>query len=238
MKVIHRTFFPHSLGLMYLAITQYLGFSKFGDEFKVMGLAPYGSPDFVNEMRQLVRLKPGGQFELNLPYFRHWSEGAGMTWDEGEPVLERVFTSKLEDLLGPTRRYEEPVTAKHEAIAASLQVVFEEAAFHVLNGVHEQTKMKRLCLAGGCAMNSVANGKIRENTPFEEIYIQPASGDNGTALGAAYWVWNQVLNEPRKFVMNHALWGPSFTNHQITAALADTTPIRRDSQAASSSCSL
>jgi carbamoyltransferase len=221
MKVIHRTFFPHSLGLLYLAITQYLGFSKFGDEFKVMGLAPYGSPDFATEMRQLIRLRPGGQFELNLPYFRHWSEGAGMTWDDGEPVLERVFTSKLEDLLGPTRAYEEPVTPKHEAIAASLQVVFEEAAFHVLNGVHEQTKMKRLCLAGGCAMNSVANGKIRENTPFEEIYIQPASGDNGTALGAAYWVWNQVLNEPRKFVMSHGFWGPAFTNGQITSALSE-----------------
>jgi carbamoyltransferase len=219
MKVIHRTFFPHSLGLMYLAITQYLGFTKFGDEFKVMGLAPYGSPDFVKEMRQLVRLIPGGAFELNLPFFRHWSEGAGMTWDEGEPVLERVFTSKLEDLLGPTRKYEEAVTAKHEAIAASLQVVFEEAAFHVLRGVHEQTKMKRLCLAGGCAMNSVANGKLRANTPFEEIYIQPASGDNGTALGAAFWVWNQVLNEPRKFVMNHGYWGPQFASPDIKAAL-------------------
>jgi len=219
MKVIHRTFFPHSLGLMYLGITQYLGFNRFGDEFKVMGLAPYGSPDFVKEMRQLVRLTPGGGFELNLPYFRHWSEGAGMTWDDGEPTLERVFTSKLEDLLGPTRKYEEPVTAKHEAIAASLQVVFEEAAFHVLKGVHEQTKMKRLCLAGGCAMNSVANGKIRENTPFEEVYIQPASGDNGTALGAAFWVWNQVLNEPRKFVMNHGYWGPQFGSPEIMSAL-------------------
>ena len=219
MKVIHRTFFPHSLGLMYLAITQYLGFNKFGDEFKVMGLAPYGSPDFVNEIRQLVKLSPGGQFELNLPYFRHWSEGAGMTWDEGEPSLERVWTSKLEDLLGPTRKYEEPVTAKHEAIAASLQVVFEEAAFHVLRGVYDQTKMTRLCLAGGCAMNSVANGKIRANTPFQEVYIQPASGDNGTALGAAYWVWNQVLNEPRKFVMNHGYWGPSFGNNDVAAAL-------------------
>jgi carbamoyltransferase len=220
MKVIHRTFFPHSLGLMYLAITQYLGFMNFGDEFKVMGLAPYGSPDFVKEMRQLVKLTPGGQFELNLPYYRHWSEGAGMTWDDGAPVLERVYTSKLEDLLGPARKADEPVTARHEAIAASLQVAFEEAAFHVLNGVYQQTKMPRLCLAGGCAMNSVANGKIRDNTPFEEIYVQPASGDNGTALGAAYWVWNQVLNEPRKFVMHHGYWGPSFNNDETGAALA------------------
>jgi carbamoyltransferase len=223
MKVIHRTFFPHSLGLLYLAITQYLGFNKFGDEFKVMGLAPYGSPDFVQDVRQLVRLVPGGQFELNLPFFRHWSEGAGMTWDDGAPVLERVFTSKLEDLLGPARTPDEPVTARHEAIAASLQVVFEDAAFHVLNGVHEQTKMTRLCLAGGCAMNSVANGKIRERTPFEEVYVQPASGDNGTALGAAYWVWNQVLNSPRHFVMQHGYWGPSFQNAQIDEALAART---------------
>ncbi|MGE0705063.1 MAG: carbamoyltransferase N-terminal domain-containing protein, partial [Vicinamibacterales bacterium] len=197
LDVTHRTYFPHSLGVLYLALTQYLGFTKFGDEFKVMGLAPYGRPEFTQEIRRLIELLPGGRFELDLSYFQHWSGGAGMTWDAGEPVLGRVYSEKLERLLGPARRQEEPVDARHEAIAASLQAVFEEAAFHVLNGLCDQTGLKRLCLAGGCAMNSVANGKIRARTPFEEVYIQPASGDNGTALGAAFWVWNQVLGGKR-----------------------------------------
>ena len=121
-------------------------------------------------------------------------------------------------LLGPARKRDEPVTPRHEAIAASLQVVFEEAAFHVLNGLHARTNETHLCLAGGCAMNSVANGKIRAHTPFKEVYIQPASGDNGTALGAAYCVWNQVLQQPRGFVMNHGYWGPQFEAAAINAA--------------------
>jgi len=220
LEVIQRTFFPHSLGVLYLAITQYLGFGNFGDEFKVMGLAPYGKPEFVNEIRRLVHLKPGGRFELNLDYFRHWSEGAGMTWDDGEPKLERVFSDRLEQLLGPARKKSEPVTERHEALAASLQVVFEEAEFHVLNGLHEATGQSRLCLAGGCAMNSVANGKIRERTPFKEVYIQPASGDNGTALGAAFYVAHHVLGAPRRFVMRHGYWGPSFTDAQAEAAVS------------------
>jgi len=229
LDVIARTYYPHSLGVLYLAITQYLGFMNFGDEFKVMGLAPYGQPEFKREIAQLVHLKPGGMFELDLSYFTHWSGGAGMTWDDGEPKLERVFSPKLETLLGPGRRREEPVTARHESMAASLQAVFEDAAFHVLNGLHARVPSPRLCLAGGCAMNSVANGKIRERTPFTDVYIQPASGDNGTALGAAYWVWNQVLKQPRGFVMRHGYWGPSFE----AAAVADAMNAREaDLQAA------
>jgi carbamoyltransferase len=218
-NVQHRTFFPHSLGVLYLAITQYLGFMGFGDEFKVMGLAPYGQPEFVEPLRRLIRLKPRGRFELDLSYFQHWSGKGGMTWDEGEPKLERVFTEKLERELGPARRPDEPLTPRHEAIAASLQAVFEEAEFHVLNGVYDATRQEALCLAGGCAMNSVANGKIRERTPFEHIYVQPASGDNGTALGAAYWVWNQILGQPRRFEMTHGYWGPEFEPAAIAAAI-------------------
>ncbi len=220
LDVQQRTFFPHSLGVLYLAITQYLGFMKFGDEFKVMGLAPYGTPEFVEPLRRLVHLQPGGRFTLDLSYFRHQSGEAGMTWDDGEPVLGRVFGDRLEQDLGPARRPEEPVTARHEAIAASLQVVFEDAMFHVLNGLHHRTGQPRLCLAGGCAMNSVANGKIRQRTPFRDVYIQPASGDNGTALGAAYWVWHQVLGRPRGFVMRHGYWGPAFQNGSVDAAFA------------------
>jgi len=217
--VRQRVFFPHSLGVVYLAITQYLGFMKFGDEFKVMGLAPYGSPDFVEPLRRLVHLEPGGRFSLDLSFFTHWCGDAPMTWTDEEPVLGRVFSPALEELLGPARRPDEPLTPRHEAIAASLQAVFEDAAFHVLNGVHAAVGSPRLCLAGGCAMNSVANGKIRERTPFTDVYIQPAAGDNGTALGAACWVWNQVLGQPRGFVMRHAHWGPSFDCRGVEAAL-------------------
>ena len=219
LDVLERTFFPHSLGMLYLALTQYLGFNRFGDEFKVMGLAPYGERAFVGEIAKLVTLLPGGRFELDLSYFTHWSGDARMTWDEGEPTIGRVFSAKLEELLGPARRPEEPVTPRHEALAASLQAVFEDAAFHILNGLHARTRIAQLCLAGGCAMNSVANGKIREHTPFTDIYIQPASGDNGTALGAAFYVWNHVLGKPRQFEMTHGYWGPEFVNGQVDAAL-------------------
>ena len=219
--VRQRIFFPHSLGLFYLALTQYLGFQKFGDEFKVMGLAPYGTPDFVDPIRKLISLGPDGSFELDLSYFQHWSGGAAMTWDEGEPTLGQVFASKLEVELGPARQNHEPITTRHEAIAASLQVVFEEAYFHVLNGLHASTNQSHLCLAGGCAMNSVANGKIRERTPFKDVFIQPASGDNGTALGAAFHVWHQILRQPRTFEMKHGYWGPSFDTYGVDRQLAD-----------------
>jgi carbamoyltransferase len=219
MDVIGRVYFPHSLGLFYLALTQYLGFWKYGDEYKVMGLAPYGEPDRVDALRRLVYLKPGGGFELDLSYFRHWSEGVSMTWDDGEPVIGQVYTPKLEELLGPARRSDDPIGPRHEAIAASLQVVFEAAAVHVLNALHARTGLRRLCLAGGCAMNSVLNGKIRERTPFREVYVQPAAGDNGTSLGAALYVWHQLLGQPRRFVMEHGYWGPEFADEEIRRTL-------------------
>jgi carbamoyltransferase len=219
LDLFERVFFPHSIGLLYLAITQYLGFWKYGDEYKVMGLAPYGRPDYVDLLRRLTRLRPSGGFELDLGCFRHWSDGVSMTWDDGEPVIGPVYTPKLEQLLGPARRPDEPLAPRHEAIAASLQVVFEEAAFHVLNSLYERTRIPRLCLAGGCAMNSVANGKIRERTPFKEVYIQPAAADNGTALGAALYVQHHLLSQPRCFVMEHGYWGPEFGNGAIARAL-------------------
>jgi carbamoyltransferase len=212
-------YFPHSLGLLYLALTQYLGFWKYGDEYKVMGLAPYGQPDHAAALRQLLHLRPTGGFELDLSYFRHWSDGVSMTWDDGEPEIGRVYTEKLEALLGPARRPDESLTPRHESIAASLQAVFEEAAVHVLNALHTRTGLRRLCLAGGCAMNSVMNGKIRERTPFREIYVQPAAGDNGTSLGAALHVWHQTLGQPRRFVMGHGYWGPEFGEPDIRRAI-------------------
>jgi len=219
LRVLNRVYFPHSLGLVYLAITQYLGFLKYGDEYKVMGLAPYGTPEYASALRRLVRLEGNGRFTLDLSYFRHWSEGISMSWEDGEPTMEPVYTPKLEALLGPARRPQDPLESRHEAIAASLQVVFEEAAFHVLRALHKRTGLSRLCLAGGCAMNSVFNGKIREQTPFQEVYVQPAAADNGTALGAALYVWHQRLGRPREFVMNHAFWGPAFGQDAVRSAV-------------------
>jgi carbamoyltransferase len=218
-NVIDRVFFPHSLGLLYLAITQWLGFPSYGDEYKVMGLAPYGEPELADEMRGLVHLEPGGKFSLSLRYFRHASESVAMTWDEGAPEIGPVFSPELEALLGPARKPDEPLTARHEAVAASLQLVFEEGVFHVLRALHERTGNPRLCLAGGCAMNSVANGKIRDNTPFTDVFIQPAAGDDGTALGAAFHVWNDVLRRPRRFVMHHGSWGPAYDASRCAAAI-------------------
>ena len=128
MTVDGHVFFPHSLGLLYLAITQYLGFPNYGDEFKVMGLAPYGEPRYTRQIDSLVRLQDDGRFELDLSYFSHWSDGVQMTWDDGEPKVGPVFTPKLQSLLGPARRRDQPVGAEHEAIAASLQTAYERAA--------------------------------------------------------------------------------------------------------------
>ena len=220
LDVLKRVYFPHSLGLVYLGLTQYLGFPKYGDEYKVMGLAPYGEPRYVPQLRQLIRLTSGGGFEIDLSYFRHHTEGVRMTWDDGEPTMGPVYTPKLETLLGPARKPEDPLEPRHEAIAASLQAVYEEAAFHVLRALYIRMRLPRLCLAGGCAMNSVANGKIREQTPFREVFVQPAAGDNGTALGAALYVAHHLLAQPRRVVMEHALWGPEFDDGAIAGALA------------------
>ena len=216
--VQRRVYFPHSLGLLYLAVTQFLGFPKYGDEFKVMGLAPYGEPRYTNELRQLVSVTGDGDVRLDLSCFSHWSNGAAMTWNDGEPEVGPVFTPKLEALLGPRRQSDDRLDARHEAIAASLQAVYEECAFAVLRALHARTPLARLCLAGGCAMNSVANGKIRANTPFREVYIQPASGDNGTALGAALHAWH-ARGGRREFVMTHGYWGPQFDDAAVARAI-------------------
>jgi carbamoyltransferase len=218
LTIQNRVFFPHSLGLLYLALTQFLGFSKYGDEFKVMGLAPYGKPMFAEKIRQLVQVSDEGDLCLDLSYFTHWSGGMTMTWNDGEPEIGRVFTPKLELLLGPARPTDAPLDERHEAIAASLQSVYEEAAFKILRALHGRVRSPRLCLAGGCAMNSVANGKVRSETPFTELYVQPAAGDNGTALGAALHVWHRQGGGHR-FEMRHGYWGPQFHEADIQAAV-------------------
>ena len=214
-----RTHFPHSLGLFYLAITQYLGFPNYGDEYKVMGLAPYGQPTEMEKMRQIVRLLPAGRFELDLGYFLHHTESVSMVWENGEPTIPTVFSPALEKLFGPARNREQMIEAHHWNIAASAQAMYEEAFFHILNHVQKKTGLTTLALAGGCAMNSVANGKIQQATGFKDIYVQSAAGDAGGAIGAAFAVWNQKLGQPRGFEMQHAYWGPEFSSDEIAALL-------------------
>jgi len=219
LDVIDRVYFPHSLGLLYLAITQYLGFKHYGDEYKVMGLAPYGTPAHAKAIGRLIRLDPGGGFRLNLEFFRHWTGEVSMTWLEGEPTIPDVYTDRLTELLGPARRPDEAITSRHQDLAASVQRVFEEAAFHVLRGVHARIPVDALCLAGGCAMNSVANGKIRAQTPFREVFIQPAAGDNGTALGAALDAWHATGKRPAGPRMAHAYWGTAYDAGKIAEVI-------------------
>ena len=217
--MLERVLFPHSLGIFYTAVTQWLGFPGYGDEGKVMGLAPYGTPRFLAEMRHVVRPK-GDVFELGLDFFRHDEEGVDMTWDEGTPTIGTLFSERLEEVLGPAREPESELTALHEDVAASLQAMLEEAYLHLVNALWERTGIPRICLAGGVALNAVANGRIRPETPFEDVWVQPAAGDSGIAVGAALHVWHQELGRPRGFAMEHAYWGPEYSEDECSAALA------------------
>ncbi|MGH9711084.1 MAG: carbamoyltransferase family protein, partial [Candidatus Acidiferrales bacterium] len=214
--------FPHSLGMFYTAMTQYLGFWKFGDEYKVMGLAAYGSPAYLNELRDVVRAEDPVGFRLNLRYFTHHKSGPEMTWKKADetPVLGRLFSTLLEERLGHARAPEHPMEQRHKDLAASMQAYLEEILLANVNALHAQTKAKTLCLAGGVAFNCVANGKILERTPFERVYVQPAAGDGGLSLGAAFAVYHQILGRPRSFTMDHAFWGPGFTPEDIRKAVS------------------
>src|SRR5205085_10037113 len=213
-----RIYFPHSLGIFYEAITHYLGFPHYGDEYKVMGLAPYGKPVHVDKMRRIVRLKPGGTFELDLAYFRHHLEEVPYQWENCAPQAGDVFSPALEDLLGPRRGPDEPIEERHRDVARSAQAMYEEAFFHLIGTLQRRQGFTDIALAGGCAANSVANGKIRRVTPFRRVYVQSAAGDAGGAIGAGFAVWHQ-LGGARSFVMDHAYWGPEFAPRDIDAAI-------------------
>jgi carbamoyltransferase len=216
--------FPHSLGMYYTAVTQYLGFLKFGDEYKVMGLAAYGQPEQLDTFREIVRFNANDAangFRLGLDYFIHQRGGPAMSWAEADktPVLGPLFSAEMSRRLGPTRGPQDPIESQHKNLAASLQARLEEVYLGMLKKLAQRTGLKSVCLAGGVAFNCVANGKIFDATPFERIYVQPAAGDAGLAIGAAYYVWHQKLGEPRSFVMDHAYWGPGFSAAQIRAAI-------------------
>src|SRR5262245_2121947 len=201
LEVLGEVNFPHSLGVFYTAVCQWLGFPKYGDEGKVMGLAPFGQPVFLDRMRDIVRLRPDGTFELDLDWFVHHAGGATMTWDEGAPELDTLYSAKLVDAFGPPRPATPGGTAAigelYLNVAASLQAMLEEAEFGLVRMLRRTTGQPALCLAGGVALNSVFNGKIMPEAGFDEVYIQPAAGDAGTALGAAYYIHHQLLGHPR-----------------------------------------
>lgn len=218
-EVIDWVEYPHSLGIFYTAFTQFLGFSKYGDEYKVMGLSALGEPVFLDEMRKVVKLKDNGLFELDASFFVHDKEGVEMVWENGEPILGKLFSDKLTGLFGKPREREEEITERHHNIAASMQAMYEDAFFLMLNDMYRKTKIDKIALAGGCIQNSLANGKIFEKTQFKEVYIPPASYDAGTAIGAAFWVWNIILRNERNFVMDSPYWGPEFSEKEIEKVL-------------------
>jgi carbamoyltransferase len=231
-----RVWFPHSLGAFYQAMTQYLGFPHYGDESKVMGLAPYGEPRFIQEMRQIVRLRDDGAFALDLAYFRHHREKIAYEWSGGSPHVGTLFSPALEEFLGPARGKDDPLEQKHRDLARSAQDMYEEAFFHLLHKLHARHRLDSLTLAGGCAMNSVANGKVRRRTQFKRVYIQSAVGDAGGAIGAAMQVWHQIGGARGKTraqsvsvlagdvisgrtIMDHAFLGPGCDSEEIAALL-------------------
>lgn len=217
--------FPHSLGLYYSAITQYLGFLKFGDEYKVMGLAAYGEPERLEIFRDIVRFDAGdgsSGFRLGLDYFTHHRTGPEMSWAEADktPTLGRLFSPEIAAQLGiAARGPEEPLEQRHRNIAASLQARLEEVYLGMLRKLAKRTRLKSVCLAGGVAFNCVANGKIFDATPFEQVYVHPAAGDAGLAVGAAFYVWHEILGKPRAFVMEHAYWGPGYSREEEKRAI-------------------
>jgi carbamoyltransferase len=207
-----------SLGIFYQAMTQYLGFPNYGDEYKVMGLAAYGDPSCRAEIEHFVSLQDDGSFALNLQFFRHHQDDVTYEWDGGEPVCGPLFSQTLVDALGPPRKPDAPIEGRHRNLAFATQAVYEDGFFHLLNTHQRRHGHTAIALAGGCAYNSVANGKIKERTAYKETYLQSAAGDAGGAIGAAYAVWHRT--GARKAVMSHAFWGPSFTDAELSAVMS------------------
>lgn len=212
--------FPHSLGLFYTAMTQYLGFLNYGDEYKVMGLAPYGTDKYKDKLKKIVTYDKKKLFRLNLKYFLHHLGNVDMTWLNGEPKIGRVFSKDLENLLGKQRKKDEDINQFHKDIAASTQKVFEEILINIANDLYEKNENENLCISGGSGMNSVANGLLLEKTKYKNVYIPPAPGDAGGSLGSAAFQINSYKKTPLQFDDNPYL-GPSYSNHEIQKGIDD-----------------
>src|SRR5438132_627754 len=230
LKIGNRVYFPHSLGIFYSALTQFLGFPQYGDEYKVMGLAPYGEANFVEPLREVLRIKPDGSFRLNLKFFRHHIGNVSYIWQDCPPEVGTLYRRALVDLLGPPRQPDEPLEQKHKDIARSVQATYEKAFFALLQALHERHPSDNLALAGGCAMNSVANGKVYRRTPFKKIYCPRAAGGAGGAIGAAVYV-RSPISEQQSAVSDQvnvssdlcplisAYLGPEATEEEIAALI-------------------
>lgn len=218
-EVLGQVTFPHSIGIFYTTLTQFLGFTKYGDEYKVMGLAPYGKPIYIDKLKEIIRTTDDGFFKLNLNYFRHVKEGVEMSWEGGEPAIGNLFTDEITKLLGQPRKKESELTQYHKDIAASVQRITEKTIFHILNHLHRRTNSDTVCIAGGVAQNSVANGKIYKETPFRKVYVPPAGQDAGIAIGSALYLWNHLLGKPRNLPMQSAATGSKFSNDEIEKIL-------------------
>ena len=219
-KPYYQVNYPHSLGIFYSTFTQLLGFPKYGDEYKVMGLSGFGEPVYLDKMQKVIELKPNGRFTLNLEYFQHHISGDTMRWYNTSPTMRQLFSDKLIDLFGKPRTPNSKIVQHYKDLAASAQAMYEKALFHILNHAYKLTGNSNLCLAGGCAMNSLANGKIFDKTPFTSIYIPPGANDAGGAIGAAYYVYNQKLGYPRQPAMETAYWGPAYDIDYIAKMLS------------------
>lgn len=219
--VLDKVIYPHSLGIFYTSFTQFLGFPHYGDEYKVMGLAPYGKPVYVEKLREVINFLDNGLFSLNLDYFTHHNKGVQMSWEGGAPFIDSIFSEKFAELLGPARKKEDELTDHHRNIASSVQRITEECIFHILNHLHKKTGLDELCIAGGVAQNSVANGKILKNTPFKKVYIPPAGHDAGTCAGAALYAYHQLEGKPRVKQMRTGSLGSHYSNDFIRKFLAD-----------------
>jgi carbamoyltransferase len=220
MEIIDSVDFPHSIGIFYSAFTQFLGFPHYGDEYKVMGLAPYGKPSHVDNLRKLVELKSNGLFALNLEYFTA-TKGSLISYGEDHiPKVETLYSDKFSELFGAPRQRDEPLTQDQKDLAASVQSFTEEIIFHILRSLYEKTKLPSVCIAGGVAQNSVANGKITRNTPFRQVYIPSAGHDAGISMGSALFTYHQVLNHhASRHPIKSAYLGSHFTNEQIESVL-------------------
>jgi carbamoyltransferase len=221
LSVIDSVDFPNSIGIFYSALTQFLGFMHYGDEYKVMGLAPYGKPIYKEALSKVLTATNDGWFKLNNHYLRSPHEGYVYYSETNQPIIPLLYNQNLVALLGKERKPDEPVEQFHKDMAASIQSVTEQIIFHIITQLHHKTKLNNLCLAGGVAQNSVANGKIIKNTPFKKVYIPSAGHDAGISMGAAFYVNHKLLKGERQPAITSAYTGPSFTNDQIEKVLQE-----------------
>ena len=217
--VLDRVFLPHSLGSFYTMICEFIGYNKYGDEGKVMGLAPYGRDTYCDQVRELLMTSSSG-FELDLEYFKPLGSNEGMQIkQDGTVALARHFSGRMEELFGPPRAPDSEITQRDMDLAYAMQHCFEEVFFHLLNELHKRVPLENIAMAGGCALNSVANGKLFARTPFRHTWIQPAAGDEGLAVGAALHTYHSVLGHKRDFVMQNSYLGPEFSDSRIESSL-------------------